>query len=109
MVLTALIGLAILGAIISWDRQLPQEGERWTALSTKRRAYTVLGIPVGLGAAAVSAALLSASADAEGFYPGLTALSAAGAGLGGLWLAGLTGFRFVRSRREASPHERARG
>lgn len=99
MIGTALFGLALLGAVIGWDKQLPRYGERWATLSGKRKAFTALGIPVGFAVAAVSVPLAAAGSDAEGFYESLAFLLMVSLGISGLVLAGLTARSILRSRR----------
>lgn len=102
MVATALVGLVILGGVITWDKQLPRPGERWTAISARRKVLTASGIPVGLAVAAFAATLVAASADADRFYESLTLLIAVLLGAGGLGIAGLTAIKIARLRSNPS-------
>lgn len=99
MVLTALICLSVLGAVISWDRQLPRSSERWRTLPRKRKALSILAFPVGILATLVAAPLLTYGVrEADGFYGLLTLLSATALVLGGGVLVVLAGWRLVRAR-----------
>ena len=91
MVVTALLVMVVMGVVIEWWRRLPREGETWAVLPPGRRLLAVLGIPVGLLAAAFATGLAAAAPAEPTFYEGLLLLTAVLMAIGGVALTVLTG------------------
>ena len=100
MIGTVLVALGVLGAVIGWDRQLPARDESWTRISTKRKFFTALGVPVGLAVALFGSRVVAAGWNPDGLYETLTVLTMAMVAGGGLAVAGLTAVKLLRSRRQ---------
>lgn len=99
MIGLALVGLAVIGVVVSWDKQLPSTGERWAELSRRRRVLSWLAIPAGLLGVVLAAVALAASNDPEGAYEALALVAIVAVGIGGLSLVFLAMSKVWRSRR----------
>ncbi len=80
MIVTALVLLLLMGMAVTWDRQFPQQGERWVVLSQRRKFMTVLALPAGLILVAFGLLLVLGSTKTDTVYSGLLGVGAVGTG-----------------------------
>ncbi len=80
MIAIALVGLALVGAVVTWEKQLPSVSQRVSDLPRRQRIWTLLLFPVtvvvGVGSGALAVAGVRSAPDSAYEAFGVLALAA---------------------------------